>query len=349
MSPLIIAEVSPANVRGRLVTLFQLMINLGLLAAAIMNTWLEANSEHVQFNAGWLNTVLVNEVWRAMFLVQAVPGLAFVVLCLMLPHSPRWLVKEGRYSDAMAILSKIRTDDEAHTEFDEIRQTVTCEDGTFRHLLGREFAKPIRIGLFLSLIGDLSGITAVFYYGPGILDRIGFGQRGSLAGFVVISLFIVLGTLLASWLIDRLGRKLLLCTSTAGCLVSLFGAGMLLLAGRPAGATVVALICSFVFFFGIGLGPIKFVIISEIFPTKLRGRATAVCISGLWLSVSLVASMFPIIRDRAGIAPCFLLFGFILMLALPVFIVYIPETKGRTLESLELTWSKCRVCPEEIS
>jgi SP family arabinose:H+ symporter-like MFS transporter len=349
ISPLYIAEVSPASFRGRMVTLFQLMINLGILAAAVINAGLEMCSERAQLSALWMRTILVDEVWRAMFLVQALPGLGFFLLCLLLPHSPRWLIKEGRYSAAKSVLGRIRQCDEAQAEFEEIREAVMREDDRFGQLFEGCYFEAIKVGLFLSLIGDLSGITAVFYYGPGILNQVGLGRRGSLAGFIVISLFIVLGTLLASWLIDLVGRKPLLYSSTSGCMVSLLGTGLLLLGGRSQGSIIVALICAFVLFFGIGLGPIKFVIISEIFPTKLRGRASAVCTMGLWTSVSLVASLFPVIRDGAGMAICFLLFGIILMLTFPLLILYVPETKGRTLESLEMMWSESPVCSEDLS
>jgi MFS transporter, SP family, arabinose:H+ symporter len=340
ISPLYISEASPPNLRGRMVTLFQLMINIGVLLAAVVNAQLQAMSGNSNFHSPWLRFLFRDEIWRGMFLMEVVPAALFLLLCLFLPLSPRWLVKENRMDDARAVLRRIRKHEVVEAELLEIHDAVAHEDDcSFVRLFQRGLRKALIIGLFLTVIGDLSGITAVFYYGPGIFERAGFAVDGAMNSFITISLFVIAGTVMASLLIDRVGRKPLLYISNTGCMLSLLGTGWILQGGSGHERLLVVLICTFVLCFGLGLGPIKFVIINEIFPTRLRGRASAVCTLGLWGAISLVSSVFPVLRDGAGMAVCFLAFGAVLILVYPFLAWVLPETKGRSLEALEQIWN----------
>jgi MFS family permease len=321
-----------------MVTLFQLMINTGALLAAITNAGLQSMSAKVVFDAPWMQTLFVDEVWRGMFLMEAVPAMLFFLLCLLVPLSPRWLVKEKRLKDAEAVLRRLRNPATVPAELSEISEAVAHEQSSFAQLFAKGLRTPIFIGLFLAVIGDLSGITAVFYYGPGIFERAGFERNAAMTSFVMISSFLLVGTALASWLVDRVGRKPFLYVSTTGCILTLLGTGVLLKLGAGYETKLVWLICGFALFFAIGLGPIKFVIITEMFPTRLRGRASAVCTQGLWIAVSLVISIFPIMRDGLGMAACFFAFGAVLFLVYPFMFWVLPETKGRSLEVLEKMW-----------
>ena len=342
-SPLYISEVSPSHLRGRLVSLFQLTICLGILAAMFVNTQLQGISERVSLTAGdsiW-HLMFVKEIWRGMFAAEILPATAFLLLCLMIPKSPRWLVTKGRVDEAKAILKKIRGNTtKAEVEMGEIRETVSHESGSAIQLLQPRLRKAFFVGLFLAVFSELSGITIVMYYGPSILEKAGFTMGGSLSGHFSIGLVLTVFTMIAVWLIDIVGRRPLMLVGNTGAFVGLVAIGLLFSTGRSEGIALVVMMCLFVACFSFSLGPIKWVVMSEIFPTKIRGRAVALATLALWMTDVFLNHVFPIIRDRLGVQTNFFLFACFLIPQFFFVWKIMPETKGRTLEEIEKSWGE---------
>ncbi len=364
-SPLYISEVSPAHLRGRMVSLFQLAICIGILVAMFVNTQLQAISERLSEQASKVaalqaasggfseqagevaglqavfHFIFVEEVWRSMFAAEILPAIGFLILCLVIPKSPRWLVTKGRFDDAMAILKKVRGNKTvAEKEMDEIRDTVSQESGSAMQLFHPGLRKALFIGFFLAVFSELSGITIVMYYGPSILEDAGFTMGGSLSGHFSIGVVLTVFTMVAVWLIDIVGRRPLMLIGNTGAFLGLVAIGLLFATGRTEGIAIVVMMCLFVACFSFSLGPIKWVVMSEIFPTKIRGRAVALATLALWMTDVVLNHGFPIIRDRLGVEANFFLFACFLIPQFFFVWKIMPETKGKTLEEIERSWSK---------
>jgi len=341
VSPLYISEVSPSHLRGRLVSLFQLTICIGILVAMLVNTKLQGISEKFSSEAGeniW-HLIFVKEAWRGMFSAEVLPATVFLLLCLMIPKSPRWLAAKGRMDDAMAVLKRVRGNAIiAEKEMAEIRETLSHESGSAFQLLRPGLRKALFVGLFLAVFSELSGITIVMYYGPSILEKAGFTMGGSLSGHFSIGVVLTVFTVIAVWLIDIVGRRPLMLVGNTGAFVGLVGIGLLFSTGRSEGIALVVMMCLFVACFSFSLGPIKWVVMSEIFPTKIRGRAVAIATFALWITDVFLNHVFPIIRDRLGVGTSFFLFACFLVPQFFFVWKIMPETKGRTLEEIEQSW-----------
>jgi MFS family permease len=220
----------------------------------------------------------------------------------------------------------------------EIQDAITEETGSLAQLFAPGLRKALFVALFLAIVSELSGITVVLYYGPGILKKAGFSLGAALGGFVSIGLVNVLFTLIAIWLIDSVGRRPLLFAGNAGAFAALATIGVLFRTGRTEGPLLVGMMCLFVACFAFSMGPIKWVVMSEIFPTRIRGRAMAIATLAVWVTDGVYNQMFPIVRDSLGVPGSF--FVFAAVLAPQFFFVWkiMPETKGRTLEEIERSW-----------
>lgn len=341
VSPLYISEVSTPHLRGRMVSLFQFAITIGICLALFSNAWLQfLSSHHVHlFGSNLLHWIIDQQVWRGMFSMEIFPALLFTLLCLVIPEAPRWLVKAGRTEEARNILCTIGGASTADREMGEIRRAIVSESGSIRQLFQPGLRKALFISLFLAITSELSGITVVFYYGPSILERAGFTLGGALGGFVSIGLLNMLFTIVAIWLMDIAGRRTLLFVGSAGACCALAAIGFLFHTGRSADIDLVAMMCLFVACFAFSMGPIKWVVMSEIFPTRIRGRAMAIATLAVWTTDGIYNQCFPLLRDTLGISATFFIFAAVL---LPQFLFIwkvMPETRGRTLEAIEQSWS----------
>ncbi len=341
VSPLYISEISPPRFRGRFVSLFQLTITVGIVASMLVNANLLAHSlsPSGSTTAGIWHWLTVAQVWRGMFLAQAIPSLVFLACAMAVPDSPRWLVMAGKQATALAVLVRLRADDsDAMKEVDAIQRAVSDESGAMNQLWQSNLRKALFLGVFLAVFSELSGITVVMYYGPVILERAGLSASNSLGGHAIIGVVLASCTLLAVWLVDKVGRRKLLLVGIAGALVSLVLTGLFFSRGVTEGYRVVVLLCSFVAFFAFSLGPIKWIVISEIFPTRIRARAMSVATLALWLTDVMINFLFPIVRDRFGIATMFLACSLFLLVQLCVVFQKMPETKGMSLEAIDSLW-----------
>jgi len=343
VSPLYISEVSPPHLRGRLVSLFQLTICMGILMAMFINAGLQNIAEKSISNSGegLLYLLFVKEVWRGMFSTEILPAILFFVLCLLIPQSPRWLVTKGLVDKATSILVRIRGGkDIVQKEMSEIIEVVSQENISAKQLLKPGLRKALFVGMFLAVFSELSGITIVMYYGPSILEKAGFSIGESLSGHATIGIVLTVFTILAVWLMDIVGRRPLLLIGNTGAFIGLLGIGLLFSSGRSEGIALVVMMCLFVASFAFSLGPIKWVVMSEIFPTKIRGRAVAIATLALWMTDVFLNHVFPLIRDQLGVQANFFLFACFLIPQFFFVWKIMPETKGRTLEEIEQSWLK---------
>ena len=342
VSPLYISEISPRHLRGRLVSLFQLTICLGILVAMFVNAGLAGLSDRLMNTdaEGWMHAMFAKEAWRGMFAMEALPALAFLLLCFAIPRSPRWLAAKGRKDEALSTLKKVRaTDEEAEQELAEIGETVSHESASISQLLHPGLRKALFIGIFLAVFSELSGITIVMYYGPSILENAGFSMGASLGGHATIGIVLTLFTLLAVWLVDKVGRRPLMAVGNAGAFLGLAGIGIMFHLGVTEGLVLVGMMCLFVASFAFSLGPIKWIVMSEIFPTKIRGRAVGIATLALWLTDVCLSQFFPMIRDSMGVATSFFLFACFLIPQFFFIWKVMPETKGKSLEEIEKEWT----------
>lgn len=341
VSPLYISEMSPPHLRGRMVTLFQFAITIGICMALFSNAGLQhlASQGIVGHSGGFYQRIVVDQVWRAMFAMELIPSILFTALCFIVPEAPRWLIKVNRVEEARAVLTRIGGSSLADSEVDEIQNTISVTSGSISQLFKPDLRKALFVSLFLAIASELSGITIVFYYGPDILEKSGVSLGQALGGFATIGLVNVLFTIVAIWLMDIAGRRLLLFVGTVGAISSLAVVGILFRNGHTEGLMIVGMLCSFVACFAFSMGPIKWVIMSEIFPTKIRGRAMAIATLAVWVTDGIYNQFFPLLRNRLGISGSFFMFATLLVPQLFFIWKVMPETKGRTLEDIERSWA----------
>ncbi len=340
LSPLYISELSPSHKRGRLVALYQFAITVGILCSYFSNAYLLklSQSEFLIQTTGLLNKIMVNEVWRIMLGTSVVPALLFLFLLLFIPESPRWLTLKGDEPGALRVLKKIVTDDEAQKEIREIKTNLQRETGGFDILFKGGFKLALIIGISLAFLTQVSGINAIIYYGPKILEEAGLPIADAFGGQVVIGLVNVLFTLIAIWKIDQLGRKPLLLAGVIGILASLIIIGALFYFNITNTSLLLIFILLFIACFAFSYGPVIWVLLSEIFPTKIRGKAMSLATFSLWIGTALVGQLTPVFLEELKPAGTFWLFAVMTAPALYLALKIIPETKGKSLEEIERYW-----------
>ena len=340
VSPLYISEISPPALRGRLVALYQFSITFGILCSFFINAWLLKSSSHEMFDNETMQLVFRAEVWRAMLGMEAVPALLFFIFVTTIPKSPRWLVVNGQEEKASVILSRIIGPESASSEIREIKDTLDIGKGSWRMVLEPGIKVAILLGMSLAVLQQFTGIDAVIYYGPKILEQAGFQLSEALNGQVIIGLINMSFTLIAIWKIDQLGRKPLLLTGTTGMLVSLTAIGLLFALDMAEGILLLSFILVFIASFAFSLGPVVWVILSEIYPTRIRGRAMSIATLAVWIGTTIIGQMIPLSLEKLGPAFTFWIFALFCIPTIYIGARFIPETKGKTLEEIERYWLK---------
>ena len=329
LSPLYISEIAPAKIRGMLVTLYQLAIVFGINIIYIVN-YLIVNAHDQEWN--------VQFGWRYMLGSEGIPAILFFLLLFFVPESPRWLVKENRSEDARKILNKINALDEARRILKEIKESVNEEKGNFMDLFKSGIRMAILIGSVLALFSQITGINAIIYYAPEIFKQVGFGSESALFQTMIIGFVNMLFTVVAIRLIDYWGRRTLLIWGVSGMIFCLFAMGLFFYFEISSGPLLLIFILGFIGSFASSLGPIPWVMISEIFPTKIRGTAMSFSIVILWLGVVLVTQFFPVLLVLFGGAYTFWIFMINALILLIFTLIIIPETKQKTLEEIQEIW-----------
>jgi len=331
LSPLYISEIAPADKRGMLVTLYQLAIVLGINIIYFVNL-LIAGSGTEQWN--------IDMGWRYMLGSGIIPSALFLITLFFVPESPRWLASKNREGEALKILEKVNGKVAAGLVMADIKNTLHEEKGTIGELFAPGLRTAMIIGVFLALFSQITGINAIIYYAPEIFKSVGFGTDSALLQTVIIGVTNTLFTFVAIKYIDKLGRRKLLLGGVTGMAVCLIGVGTVFYFGLSSGPLLLIFILGFIASFGCSLGPIPWVIMSEIFPTKTRGIAMSIATLTLWIGVVLITQLTPILLKEVGGAVTFWIFG-----ANSIFLLFftykmIPETKGKTLEEIEKYWTK---------
>jgi len=324
LSPLYIAEISPADIRGRLVALNQLAIVVGILTSYLSN---------------WLLVDIGGDNWRWMFAAEAVPAAVFVLTLLFIPESPRWLVKQERSEEAVSILLKVGDEIHARDELRTIQDTIHEEHGRFRDLLRPQLRTPLVVGILLALLAHLTGIDIVIYYGPTIFIESGFESASSaLMASIIIGVVNLLATFIGIALVDRVGRKPLLLIGMVGMGTAMAGVGLSFQSEALGPSWTLFFILFYIACFAFSLGVVIFVYLSEIYPTKLRGRAMSIAIMVLWFSNVLITQLFPVAMETFGGTTFYLVAG-ICGITVIFIQTMIKETKGRSLEEIESMWA----------
>ncbi|AJY74223.1 sugar porter family MFS transporter [Paenibacillus beijingensis] len=332
LSPLYNAEIAPAKYRGRLVALNQLAIVTGIFLVYFVNLWITSFGDDA-----WD----VSSAWRWMFGVGAVPGLLFLVLLFFVPESPRWLIKKGRPAEALPILIKIHGEQLAREEVLAIKEVSKQESGgSFRQLFMPGMRTALMVGVVLAALQQVTGINAVMYYAPVIFKETGMGANASLIQTIMVGFVNLVFTLLSLWLVDKVGRKVLLLIGSISMTVCLTVIGLAFQTGQTSGPIVLIFILLYVASFAISLGAVLWVILSEIFPAPIRGKAVAIGTMTHWVADYAVSQSFPPLLSTAGPAVTFWIFGFMALVTVIFTWRAIPETKGKSLEEIETMWAK---------
>jgi len=331
LSPLYISEIAPARNRGTLVSLYQLAIVIGINLIYFVNLKI-ASLGDAQWN--------VDLGWRYMLASGTLPALLFLVLLMTVPESPRWLTKNKRIDEALDTLEKVNGKEKAVEVLHEIKTALSEENGTVRELFKPGLRMAMVVGIFLALFSQITGINAIIYYAPEIFKSIGFGADSALFQTVLIGVINTLFTFVALWLIDRSGRKTLLVWGVSGMIVCLLGTGLCFYFNLTQGPWLLLFILAYIACFASSLGPIPWVIISEIFPTKTRGIAMSFCTVILWVGVLAITQFTPILLENVGGAFTFWIFMVNSVILLVFTVRMIPETKQRTLEEIEKSWRR---------
>jgi MFS transporter, SP family, arabinose:H+ symporter len=321
LSPMYIAEISPAKYRGRLVSLNQLAVVLGILVAFFSNYLLVDSGENN---------------WRWMLVVMAAPALLLFFSLFFVPESPRWLVGRGQSDVALKVLIQTTGKELAVTELKEIDETLkTREEASYSDLLVPKMKPILMLGIMLAIFQQITGINTIMYYAPKIFAQVGQSNSNALLQTIAIGGTNLLFTIVAMLFIDRFGRKFILLMGSLGMTIMLSGLSLLYFIHQTSGILVLVFILGYIAFFAVSLGPAVWVVISEIFPNRLRSKGMSVAIVILWISCTIVTIIFPVMLKVFNGGTTFLIFALICLINLIYVWCSVPETKGKSLEELE--------------
>jgi sugar porter (SP) family MFS transporter len=322
--PVYLAEIAPTEIRGAVASLNQLMIVIGIFVAYIANLALAPY-----------------EAWRWMLALAVIPSLLLLFGMLFMPETPRWLVSQHREDEARDVLRLNRDEETVEKELNDIRQAERQEEGGLRELLAPWVRPTLLVGMGLAIFQQIVGINTIIYYAPTTLTNVGFGDQAAIIANAGISVILVVMTLVAIWIIDRVGRKPMLLAGAVGMFLSLTILSVAsLLLPEPSGIGLVSLItlacmALYLFFFASTWGPVVWVLLAEIFPLKVRGAAMGLATVLLWGANFVVTLTFPVLLDTLGIGWLFLGYAFIGAAAFFYVWFFVVETKGRSLEEIE--------------
>ena len=329
--PVYISEISPTSARGWQVSLFQLAIAVGMLGAYVVDFAFTAS-----------------QGWRWMLGLAVVPGFLLGIGMLLMPETPRWLAHSGRHDKARQVLEKIRGSDRAEAEFKQIRATLAAAEqrGRWTELFSPAVRPALIVGVGLAMFQQITGINTVFYYAPTIIRSSGMpSASGTILVTAGIGLVNLIMTVVSMRLIDRVGRRPLLLASTAGMAVTMGMLGFLFLNpvhGGGLATLAVLILMAYVACFAVGLGPVFWLLISEIYPLKIRGVAGGTAAGVNWAFNFLVSLTFLTLLQTMGTSDSFWLYGLLSVAACIFCYALVPETKGRTLEEIEASWQETR-------
>ena len=346
VSPLYISELAVAQYRGRLVSLYQLAVTVGFLGAYLVNYQLLAWAESgTQLSVDWLNKIFITEVWRGMLGMETLPAILFFIIIFFIPESPRWLIVRGKELKAVNILEKIYNSiTEAKSQLNETKSVLTSETKSEWSLLMKPgIFKAVIIGVCIAILGQFMGVNAVLYYGPSIFENAGLSGGDSLFYQVLVGLVNTLTTVLALIIIDKVGRKKLVYYGVSGMVVSLILIGLYFLFGDSLGVSCLFLLIFFLFYVfccAVSICAVVFVLLSEMYPTKVRGLAMSIAGFALWIGTYLIGQLTPWMLQNLTPAGTFFLFALMCVPYMLIVWKLVPETTGKSLEEIERYWTR---------
>jgi SP family xylose:H+ symportor-like MFS transporter len=333
--PMYIAEIAPPKRRGALVGNYQLAIVIGIVVVYFVNYFIALQGDsHWNLNIGW----------RWMFGSEIIPSILFLVFIFLIPESPRWLLQKGKSEQAVAVLEKINAPEDVAQVQSEIQNSLEQEDkGQWNHLVNPIYKKALFVGIGLSILQQLTGINAILYYAPEIFKSLGSSTDASLLETSILGVVNLIFTLLAIKWVDKMGRKPLLYIGSAGMTISLAAVGIFIY-NEAVGNYVLPFLILFMASFSISWGPIVWVLLSEIFPNKIRSLALAISVFIQWVANFVVTQVFPSLVENQwlknnfnGAFP-FYLFSVICLFSLFFVWKKVPETKNKSLEQMDALW-----------
>jgi len=333
-SPMYIAEISPARIRGRMVSVNQFAIVSGFLVVYFVNYFIALQGDQM-----WNQ----ESGWRWMFGSEALPAVLLLVLLFFVPESPRWLTKQNRSDEALEILTRVDGAEYAKTELLEIKDALAHESGSLKQLFQPGMKIVLVIGIVLAVLQQVTGINVFLYFGTEIFKKMGSETNAALLQTVVVGAVNLTFTIIAIWMVDRLGRKPLMMIGSVGMGLSLLGMGLVAYCQKT-DLWVLLFILGYIACFALSVGPVTWVILSEIFPTRIRGRAMAIATVCLWVANYVVSQTFPMMEENNWLlekfhhAFPFWLYGIFCVVLVTFVWRFVPETKGKTLEEIEKHW-----------
>ena len=322
VSPMYIAEISPAKIRGRLVALNQLAIVVGILLSYLSN-WL------------LVDTGINN--WRYMLVAEILPAITFLVGLFFIPESPRWLTKEGLEKEALDVLNIVAGAANADHELQEVKKSLSEKSTSLKELLHPSLRRVLIVGILFSLFAHITGIDTIIYYGPIIFLESGFKTDSALLASVMIGITNLIFTFVGMAMVDKAGRKFLLLVGLAGMGISMTLVGLCMQSDMISAKWTLLWIMTYIASFAMSIGVVIWVYLSEIYPTRVRGQALSVATMVLWLGNVILTQLFPVMMERFG-GGTFYIFSFICLLAFIFTWTMVKETKGVSLEEIEEMW-----------
>lgn len=336
-APMYIAEIAPSTIRGKMVTYYQLAIVIGFFVVFLATYFIGNNlseAENIEFG------------WRRMFWSELIPSAFFLILLFLVPKSPRWLALKGRDDEALEVLNKIHDEVEANNELEEIKKSLAKSTNTVKvNYFSKIILGIIVIGTVLSVLQQFTGINAVLYYGADIFEKaLGFGKEDVLAQQILLAFVNLIFTFVAMFTVDKFGRKPLIYIGSVGMILGFLLLGVSL---QQQSVGIISLIGVLIFIgsFALSMGPVVWVLLSEMFPNKIRSVAMSVAVAAQWAANYVVSQSFPVVMGSEvnngstwnGSLPYFIFIAFIIIIVFVTY-KYIPETKGRSLEEIEGFW-----------
>ena len=340
VSPIYISEVSPAKIRGTLVSLYQLAVTAGFLLAYLANWAIDAGIDPAAAaDAGLWSRMFNAEAWRGMLGSETLPALLFLFIIFFIPESPKWLIIRGKSSKAIAVLSRILgSEDEINAEVEATRSSSGEDNGKWSDLLKPGILVAVLAGCAIAILGQFMGVNAVLYYGPKIFSEAGFDNP--MFSTVLVGLVNFATTVLAVFIIDRVGRKQLIYWGVSGMIICLIAIGTYFATGGAlSNGFMLAFFLAYVFCCAISISAIVFVLLSEMYPNSIRGRAMSLAGFMLWVGTYIVGQLTPVLLEWSQ-AGTFFIFAVMCVPYMLIMWKVIPETTGKTLEEIEEYWTK---------
>ena len=348
ISPLYISEISVSRYRGTLVSLYQLAITIGFVGAYLVNYGISQYAVHMKelgVTGGFWGKYIVNETWRGMLGAEALPALLFLMILFFIPESPRWLVIKSRESSALKTLRRIYGAERADEQVADLQNLVQSEEKSdWKILFQPGFRIALFIGVSLAILGQFMGVNAVLYYGPSIFQQTGLSEGDSLLYQVIVGLVNFGSTVIAMVVIDKIGRKKLVYYGVSGMIVSLILIGLYFTVNKVSNVvppiTLLILILVYIFSCAISICVVIWVLLSEMYPARVRGLAMSAAGFSLWIGTFLIGQLTPWLMTTLSPAGVFWLFGLMCLPYLYITWKLVPETTGKSLEDIERMWLK---------